>query len=195
MTVLLWLEVGLAAPASPAEEPEAYLQGPTGPYRGRVVEVLTDKPLEGALVVTVWEQDQDGDRVVVAARELLTDTSGAFLVESLEIERALPPRTWPPRTLIYKHGYVALPREPGARFGVPTRRFVGAGAVVTLKAVHGGDEWTETFHTFYESLQRLRGESLRERLPHSLRALEDTVRWFAAESKRNPGYWGVEKSR
>ncbi len=194
-TVLLALVASLPTPLAPAEEPEGYLQGPEGSYRGRVVELLTDKPLEGALVVTVWEQDQDGDRAVVAAREVLTDATGAFGIDTSEIERSLPPRVFPPRTLVYKHGYVTLPREPGTQFGVPARRFTKEGAVVALKPVHDGEEWTEAFHAFYESLQRLRGDGLRERLPQSERVFAEGVRFFATELQRNPGYWGLKKEK
>jgi hypothetical protein len=185
----------VSAVGGAAQEPEHYLQSPEGPYRGRVVELLTEKPLEGALVLTVWEQDQDGARVVVAVREVLTDATGVFRIESTEIEGSLPPRVFAPRTLIYKHGYVTLPREVGALFGVPTRRFAGKDAVVALKPVRDGEEWTEAFHTFYESLQRLRGDGIRERLPQSLRAFQEAVQFAVTELKRNPGYWGLDKAR
>lgn len=178
-----------------AQETEPYLPAPEGPYSGRVVELLTERPLEGALVVTVWERDRDGIRTVVAAREILTDAAGAFQIESTELEATLPSRVFAPRTLVYKHGYVTIPRELGPRFGVPTRRFVGAGAVVALKPVRDGEEWTEAFHTFYRSVERLRGERLSEFLPQSERLYREGVEFVATELQRNPGYWGLEKDK
>jgi hypothetical protein len=194
LAVLTALVTTVPTPRLLAQEPEAYLREPEGPYRGRVVELLTEKPLEGALVLTIWERDEDGDRVVVAVREVLTDAAGAFVVAATEIEGSLPPRAFPPRTLVYKQGYVTLPRELGPRFGVPARRFAGEGAVVALKPVRDGEEWTEAFHIFYRSVGRLRGERLPEALRQSLRLSQEGIELFATELKRNPGYWGLEKS-
>lgn len=157
--LLLLTALVAAPPQISGQEAEPFLHGPLGPYRGRVVELLTERPLQGALVIIAWEFDphNDGGRTIFAFREILTDAAGQFVVEASAIETTPPPRTYPPRVLVYTPGYVTFPRERGRRFGRPAARFAGAGDVVALKPVRDAEERIEALNTFIASLERLPG--------------------------------------
>ncbi len=177
------------------QEAEPYLHGPQGPYRGRVVELLTERPLPGALIIVVWESDRDDDggRSVFALRETLTDAAGEFMVDASAIEAVPPPRAYPPRLLIYKPGYVTYPRERGRRFGVPASRFTGSGRVVQLKPVRDEEERAEAFNTFVASLGGFTGDPVGGLLSESARVFREELERFIREATQNPGAWEKEQ--
>ncbi|HME96424.1 MAG TPA: hypothetical protein VKN16_19660, partial [Methylomirabilota bacterium] len=96
----IWCVLAMAvAAAAQSNEPwERYLQGPRGPYRGKVIDAETRAPLVGAVVVARWSRDRVGPFHSVmehyAVREVLTDTEGVFVIDAKAIEERAPRRTW-----------------------------------------------------------------------------------------------------
>jgi hypothetical protein len=114
-TAMLVSAVGVA-PSRAAE--------PLTRISGRVVEVLTERPLEGVLVLIIWQNDPYQRPVsrTHAARELLTDSTGAFAFD-LEPDLHKPPDTvMPPRIIVYKPGYSAFPPTTQQWFGADLSR-------------------------------------------------------------------------
>jgi hypothetical protein len=84
-----------------------------GPYKGRVVDSETKQPLEGAVVLAVWDSVTPtiADTVdsYLDAEEVLTDSNGRFVVGKH------PPISWRPgwvegpRLIIYCPGYGFYP--------------------------------------------------------------------------------------
>ena len=130
-----------------------------GAYRGRVVELLTERPLEGAVVVFVWfwTPEQEEAWQGWAYRETLTDATGAFEIEASAIEAEMPAPARMPRLLVYKPGYATLPRERGERFGVPGSRLAAEGGIVALRPLTDLQERIDAFNLLMLSLSRLKG--------------------------------------
>lgn len=89
---------------------DALLRGRTfGPYRGRVVDRETGAPLAGAAVMAVWQQRRNGIAHSVvrpyAAREVLTDAAGRFVLDARELEEGAPWTTEPPQFWMFLPGY------------------------------------------------------------------------------------------
>jgi len=86
-----------------------------GPYRGKVIDAETKKPIEGAVVVAVWMKNEfrviESHEVFAEAKETLTDKDGEFVI---------PGYKWtsiffyfgiqPPEIFIFKSGYGFFPR-------------------------------------------------------------------------------------
>jgi hypothetical protein len=91
------------------EEKEFYIQGTSGPYRGRVIDARTKQPISGAVVVAAWYRDVfalvQNNTEFYDAVEVLTDDQGYFVVDAPEIERRAPWRTSFPDFTIFKPGY------------------------------------------------------------------------------------------
>lgn len=106
--VSIALGISCSAGVVPREE-EGYLRGTQGPYRGRVIDAGTKKPIPGAVVVAVWHIDMPAlvqrNSVFYDAVEVLTDAEGYFVVDAPEIERRAPPNTEFPDFTIFKPGY------------------------------------------------------------------------------------------
>lgn len=86
-----------------------------GPYRGKVVDLETGAPIEGAVVAGVWHIGQYGGPggaidTFCDAKEALTDKKGEF-----EVPRAACAHWWPlstldrPKITIFKPGYLGYP--------------------------------------------------------------------------------------
>jgi hypothetical protein len=145
----------IGAPAW-GQETEPFLTPPHGPYRGQVVDLLSEKPIEGALVLIAWSMlEESGDRRGVAFRELLTDASGRFVLDTAAIEARLPPRSLAPRVVIYKPGYGIFPREVRHPVGAPAARFTGTGGVVRLRSLRHEEDRVEAFNAFTRALEWL----------------------------------------
>ncbi len=150
MVVVAGLALALAAPTW-AEQAEPYLRGPEGPYRGKVMDAETGHPLAEALVLAVWQKEDvqlDGFRQFVAARETLTDATGAFVIDGAAIEASPPLLALPPRFIIYADGYTPFPPSRRAPPGVPAATFRGPGGTVRLHRVRTEDERILAFNTF-----------------------------------------------
>jgi len=83
-----------------------------GPYKGKVIDMETKKPLEGTAVVAVWWQDSFGAahsiESVYEAREALTDQEGNFSIATLWMASINPlSKIRKPVFYIFKPGYAA----------------------------------------------------------------------------------------
>ena len=156
--VLLWNADGTTVVAQ-GQESSQYLKGSQGPYRGRVVDGATGRPIKGALVIAVWKSEDvqiEGLRNDVAEREVLTDSAGEFVIDGAAIESNPPFLTLPPRFLILAHGYMPFPEDVGA-VGAPAAQFGGGGAVVRLRPTTTDEERVMSFNLLIASLNRVGG--------------------------------------
>lgn len=90
-----------------------------GPYKGKVIDTETKEPLEGAVVLAVWNKEYPsvGGRVAyfLDSEEVLTDSNGRFVVGKY------PPVTLSlafvtgPRIIIYHPGYASYGIYPDYR--------------------------------------------------------------------------------
>ena len=149
MLALLALLAG--GPRVRADE-DAPLRVATTPYRGTVVNSKTGQPLPWVAVVILWRHFEDqnqGLRRLVAAREVFTNEKGEFAHEVTAVERQLPARTLAPRIVMFRPGYAALPDTPQLfPPGVAAGPFAGAGAEVRLEPVRAYEDRSEAFNTF-----------------------------------------------
>lgn len=101
-----------------------------GPYKGKVLDLETGEPIEGAVVAGVWQVDQYGGLGGVIptfcdARETLTDKNGEF-----EVPKASCAHWWPfstlgsPQFTLFKPGYLGYP-PLGATMEERTARMPG----------------------------------------------------------------------
>lgn len=157
-----------ACAAQPREEgDEVYLHGTRGPYRGRVVDTTTKKPIAGAVVLAVWYYDVPAlvqmNTKYHDALEVLSDTQGFFAVESPQIEQSAPPRTTFPVFTIFKPGYVPFEgwfASPEAMAHRQARPLLG---VVELQRAEPG-----------RSRSPFPGDQVpREKMPRLLRAMQE----------------------
>lgn len=156
-----WLLAGavFALSSRAQEAPEPYLHGPQGPYRGRVVEATTERPIADALVVFIWQREDvqiDGFRNFVAAREGATDPTGTFVLEADAIETTPPFLARPPRVIIYAPGYLPFPETRMAPGGASSLPFRGDGMVVALRPARTEEDRIRSFNTFIALLSRFR---------------------------------------
>lgn len=111
--VFLWVWVAvLAALPSCAAGPDA--DPSPGPWRGRIVDIETKTPIEGAVVVAVWERvwrTPAGDNVkFYEAKEVLTDKDGNYEVPAYKPVNVVPLMSYMrgPRFIIFKPGYLSI---------------------------------------------------------------------------------------
>ena len=133
LLMLTWSGVAVAQTGQPLER---YLDGHRGPYRGRVLDAETGKPLAGVVVVAVWRRDRimplHSRSEHYAAREALTNADGEFVIDAEDVERNAPKRTWHPFITIFLPGY-GRPRAPAGTQTTVTQRFYeGPGTTVEL---------------------------------------------------------------
>ncbi len=81
-----------------------------GPYRGRVIELDTGKPIEGAVVAADWtiETGPHMERVC-AAKETMTDNQGEFELPSASCAGSPFAKLHKPWVVIFKPGYLGYP--------------------------------------------------------------------------------------
>lgn len=151
---LLLVAVGGARAA--AEDEEGVLRAPAGPYQGRVMDGQTGRPVPDALVVILWQRFDDeiqGLRRLVTARETFTDSNGAFVHDVGALESTLPPRTLTPRLLVFRPGFTSVPsRSQVSPPGVSASQFTGPGGVATVTPVSDYEDRAEVFNTFIAML-------------------------------------------
>jgi len=137
--------------ASGVDEAPSRAAEPLTRISGRVVEVLTERPLEGVLVLIVWQNDayQRPAAKIHAAREVLTDSTGAFAFD-LEPELRTPPATvMPPRIVVYKPGYSMFPPSSQQWFGAELNRLAARKGVIELRPLGNLEDRTEVFNDMY----------------------------------------------
>jgi hypothetical protein len=144
-TACLLFAVGLfiAAPAQ-SQLYERYLRGHHGPYKGRVIDAETKRPLHGAVVLAVWDREIplviQSNTVFYAAREVLTDINGEFVITAKDIEADAPSRTLRPRFVIFFPGYGYYPNYQVAPTGFIGGNFEGKGTLVELPKLKAMDD-------------------------------------------------------
>lgn len=85
-----------------------------GPWKGKIIDVETKEPLEGAVVVAVWLKawrTPAGDNTYVyEVKEALTDKEGRFEIPSYTPINLLPILTYmrTPYFIIFKPGYLSI---------------------------------------------------------------------------------------
>jgi hypothetical protein len=176
-------------PGAHGQAGETYLQHPTGTYRGRIVDEASGRPIAHALVVIFWEfrNPDDGDkRNVVAARDLLTDAAGEFVVDARAIETRLVARAYPPRILIYTPGHASVPAEfvspPGAR----ADRVLGPGTAIRLRRLSDPEAEIAAFNAFAASVHRLRFADGDIVLRHTFAVIDEELQRLVEEHKAPP---------
>jgi hypothetical protein len=85
-----------------------------GPYRGRVIDAETKQPLEGAVVLAIWETKTPGvagyGYSYLDSEEVLTDENGRFVVGRHPPRSLALPWVAGPRLEIFYPGYGFYPR-------------------------------------------------------------------------------------
>ena len=139
-----------------ADDEEVTLRAPAGPYRGRVVDKKTGQPVPDALVVILWQRFDDeiqGLRRLVAARETFTDGNGEFVHDVGALEGKLPSRTLTPRLLVFRPGFTTVPSRPQVSPpGVSASRFAGPGDGAPGPPRSDYEDRAEAFNTFIAML-------------------------------------------
>ena len=135
-----------------AQDEDALLNAPAGPYRGRVLDAQTGRPIPDAVVVILWQRLEDdiaGVRRLVTALETFTDSNGEFVHDVRTVEAKLPPRTLAPRVVMFRPGYTPVPDQPRVRPpGLAAARFAAPSATATMTALTDHDDRSEAFNTF-----------------------------------------------
>ena len=133
---------------------ERYLSGYHGPYRGRVIDAETKKPLEGAAVVAVWDRETvwvfQTNTGFWQAREVLTGANGEFVLDAEDIELKAPSRTLRPTFVIFYPGYGSFPRFGRATRNLVGGNFEGPGSDVELPRLKTKKERLEKLISPYE---------------------------------------------
>ena len=154
--VVAFALIVLALPAQVRAQDEDLLKGPAGPYRGRVLDAATGRPIPDAVVVILWQRLDDevaGLRRLVTALETFTNSDGEFVHDVRAVEAKLPPRTLAPRLLMFRPGYTPVPDRPQVRPpGVAAGWFAAAAATATMTGVSDLDDRSEAFNTFVAML-------------------------------------------
>ena len=139
-----------------AQDEDALLKAPAGPYRGRVLDARTGRPIPDAVVVIFWQRLDDdiaGVRRLVTARETFTDSNGEFVHDVRAVEAKLLPRTLAPRVVMFRPGYTPVPDQPQVRPpGLAATRFAAPSATATMTALTDYDDRSEAFNTFVAML-------------------------------------------
>jgi len=81
-----------------------------GPYRGKVVELETGEPIEGAVVAARWmiEPFVHSERIC-DAKETITDKNGEFELPKGSCRSHPLAQMYKPRVVVFKPGYLAYP--------------------------------------------------------------------------------------
>lgn len=88
-----------------------------GPWKGKVIDVETKEPLEGAVVLAVWDRyyrtPTGGSTYFYEAKETLTDKDGKFEIPSYTPINLLPIISYieGPKFIIFKPGYGSFPNH------------------------------------------------------------------------------------
>jgi len=141
----------LASCAPVAGQNDEYLGGKTlGPYVGQVVDAETRAPIEGAVVVATWRRDRVWPGASIsehyAAREVLTDREGRFVLDATQLEEYAPGGTLRPTFTVFLPGYAAFSPLMGltgiafSKGGFLTGDFSPPGALIGLPRIKAHEE-------------------------------------------------------
>jgi hypothetical protein len=186
--IITAMVLGLVSwPQVKAEDSDPPLTKAVSLYRGRVVELLTDTPLAGALVVFAWPRRSDSGHGpphrTHALRETVTDANGIFTIDAADIEASAPADALAPRMLAWKPGYISLPREYGARFGVPVAWLAQRGGIIALKPATGLEERVMAFNVAYMSVEERQTSRRAIDLPLLMHMAREEVAFFSRNGK------------
>ncbi len=85
-----------------------------GPWKGKIIDIETREPIEGAVVLAIWERayrSVSGDKTYFyEAKEVLTDKNGNFEIRAYTPINLLPIISYikKPYFIIFKPGYLSL---------------------------------------------------------------------------------------
>jgi hypothetical protein len=150
-----------------------------GPWRGQVVDAETSLPLEGVVVLAVWERITPG--VVHEARdfhdvdEVTTDAEGRFILPGRNLSMANPfVRIEGPKVTMFKAGYGFWQFRPRVRSYVGGLKLLAAaGAVFELTPLKTRDERRR-----FLSFAAPPSEAPSERIMRYLDAIDDERRFL-----------------
>jgi hypothetical protein len=162
-----WL-VGFSAAPADAQGWQHYLDGYHGPYRGRVIDAETQRPLAGAVVVAVWSRVRTfplhSSTVYYEAREVLTNADGRFILHAKELEERAPDKTLRPTFIIFAPGYGWFPQFHTSPQGFTGGIFEGSGVTVELPRLKTRQERLDAVRPLPPSVSE-------GKIPHLLRLL------------------------
>jgi len=108
--------MGILSNIAPCGEPEEFLKNKpitlnTGIRTGRVVDAVTGKPLQRAVILYIWEIEEflvESHTRMGALYETTTDKDGKYLIPSQQVEMRHPimSKLEPEEVFVYKYGYV-----------------------------------------------------------------------------------------
>lgn len=141
-----------------------------GPFRGRVVDAETKKPLEGAAVLAVWYKRVYGGpggpkSQFYEAHEVLTDANGEFTIPALDWVGTMFVEG--PELRIFKPGYGFFPRQHVSPRG-DLREILRGHFVVELPRLRTREERLESLAVVPDRVPL-------EKMPH-LRRLQEEER-------------------
>jgi len=155
-TGVLILALIAAGPRAWADEDDHPLRRAASPYRGIVLDASTGRPLPSAAVIIVWQridEEIQGLRRLVSAREVFTDERGEFVHDVAALESRVPASTLAPRLLIFRPGYAPLPSRPQLfPPGVAAGSFLDDGRSVRLTPVTDYEARAEALNVFVAML-------------------------------------------
>ena len=147
----------LCSVAGAAEGPR-YLTSVRGPYTGRATDAATGKPVPRALVLIVWQSEDDevdGMKNLVGIREAATEPDGTFRIQA-PFEAAVPARTLPPAVYAFAHGYLPFPENPYTG-GAAAEEFRGGGRLIALSPASTDEDRARTFNALFTLPNRWAG--------------------------------------
>lgn len=151
----LVLALVAAATCAWADEDDRALRRAVSP-RGIVLDANTGRPLPSAAVIILWQridEEIQGLRRLVGAREVFTDERGEFVHDVAAVESRVPASTLAPRLLIFRPGYAPMPSRPQLfPPGVAAGSFLGAGRSVQLTPVTDYEDRAEALNVFVAML-------------------------------------------
>jgi hypothetical protein len=180
VALLVGLASGCALAASSIDE-EVRLRG-TGPYRGRVVDATTKRPIADAVVVAVWYYSSPtvaGDLTHFHdAIEVLTDAEGHFNVDAPTIERRAPRSTSFPDFIVFKPGYLYFKGWFTSPEAMAERRNRALLGVVELAPIAGKGRKARL-----ENLGAIPGDVPDEKIPEFMKAYREETRAIDQEKR------------
>ncbi len=108
--------IGIFSNIAQCGEPEQFLESEpitlnTGIRTGRVIDAVTGEPIQGAVILFMWDIEEfliESHTSLGALYETTTDRDGKYLIPSQTIEIKHPQMSnlKPEEVIVYKHGYV-----------------------------------------------------------------------------------------